>query len=146
MRGTWIAVVALGLAALAGTAIAEERGAPPFRVIAHPDNPISSIDRRYLADVFLKKTTRWPNGDVVQPVDLGPDSAARRRFSQDVIGKSVAVVKSYWQQMIFAGRNVPPPELDTDGEVVKYVLRYPGAVGYVSGGADVSSVKVLTLK
>jgi hypothetical protein len=58
----------------------------------------------------------------------------------------VQAVKSYWQQVIFSGRGVPPPELESDEAVIRYVLRFPGAVGYVSGTADVRGVKVLAVR
>jgi len=117
-----------------------------YRVIAHPSNAMTVVERRFLSDAFLKKATRWPNGEIIRPVDLGADAAARRRFSIDVLSRSVEAVKSYWQQAIFAGRDVPPPELDNDDEVLKYVLKYPGAVGYVSGGANTGAAKLLVVK
>lgn len=70
----------------------------------------------------------------------------RRKFSQDVIGRSVSAVKSYWQSLIFAGRDIPPPELDSDAQIVEYVQKHPGAIGYVSPSADVSGVKLLAVK
>jgi hypothetical protein len=117
-----------------------------YRVIAHPDTKIASVDRTFLRDVFLKKATRWPGDELVRPVDHGPETAVRRKFSQDVIGRSVTAVKSYWQSLIFAGRDIPPPELDTDAQIVAYVQKHPGAIGYVSPSADVSGVKLLTVK
>ena len=120
--------------------------APPYRVIVNPNNVTTSIERKFLADAFLKKTTRWGNGDLIRPIDLVPDAAARRRFSDDVIKRSVEAVKSYWQQQLFSGRDVPPPELETDEEVVKYVLKNPGAVGYVSGTASVGGAKIVSIR
>lgn len=76
---------------------------------------------------------------------LPPDSATRARFSEDVLHRSIASAKSYWQQIIFAGRDVPPPELANDEDVVKYVARNPTAVGYVSGGTTLSGAKALTV-
>jgi hypothetical protein len=70
----------------------------------------------------------------------------RRRFCEEVLSRSVAAVKSYWQQLIFSGRAVPPPELDTDEEVVRYVAKYSGAIGYVSGASELSGVKVVAVK
>jgi len=90
------------------------------------------VDRKFLADAFLKKTTRWDDGELIRPVDQVPDSPVRRKFSEDVVKRSVAAVRSYWQQVIFTGRGVPPPEVGGDDEVVRYVLKYSGAVGYVS--------------
>jgi len=34
---------------------------------------------------------------------------------------TVASVRSYWQQMIFTGKNVPPLELDTESLAIAYV-------------------------
>jgi ABC-type phosphate transport system substrate-binding protein len=127
-------------------ATADSRPAPAFYVIVHPGNPTGSVERKFLADAFLKKITRWPNDDVIRPVDLGPDAPARRQFSEEVLRRSVAAVKSYWQQLVFSGRDVPPPELDTDEQVVKYVISHPGAVGYVSAGASLAGAKVVTIR
>jgi len=104
------------------------------------------VDRKFLSEAFLKRTTRWPGGAAIKPVDLGSDSPVRRRFSEDVLNRSVSAVKSYWQQMIFSGRAIPPPELETDEEVVRYVSKHAGAIGYVSGAGDLPGVKVVTLK
>jgi hypothetical protein len=57
----------------------------------------------------------------------------------------VAAIKAYWQQRIFSGRGVPPPELGTDAHVVAYVLKYDGAVGYVSAAAELEGTRVVTV-
>ncbi len=119
---------------------------PPFVVIVHPDNPHPSLERGFVAEAFLKKTTRWPNGDVIKPVDLQPDSPVREKFSNAVLKRSVAAVKSYWQQIIFAGRDVPPPELASEDEIVKYVPGHANAIGYVSGRVRLGDVRVVTLR
>ena len=97
--------------------------APAYRVIVNPQNPSGPVERRFLIEAFLKKTTHWGHGEAIRPVDLATDSAVRRRFSEEALSRSVAAVKSYWQQLIFAGRDVPPPELDSDEAVVRGVLR-----------------------
>jgi hypothetical protein len=125
-------------------ALAEEPAAE-FRVIAHPDNPNRVVARRFLEDAFLKDVSRWSDGEAIHPLDLRADSPTRARFSDRVVKRSVAAVKSYWQQRIFSGRGLPPPELDTDEDVVRRVQRDRGAVGYVSGRADVGKVKILTV-
>jgi hypothetical protein len=63
-----------------------------------------------------------------------------------VHARSVAAVKSYWQQVIFSGRGVPPPELESDEAVIRHVTRSPGAVGYVSGAANVRGVRVVSVR
>jgi ABC-type phosphate transport system substrate-binding protein len=122
-----------------GTASAES--VPDFLVIVHPDNPSTSLSRDALTDSFLKRTTRWADGETIRPVDQRSDSAVRRRFSDSVLQRSVAAVKSYWQQRIFSGRELPPPELESDEAVVSYVMKHRGALGYVSGAAKLERAK-----
>jgi len=122
------------------------QSAAAYKVIVNPQNPNIQVERRFLLEAFLKKTTHWRHGEPIRPVDLAADSPVRRRFSQEALNRSVAAVKSYWQQSIFAGRDLPPPELDSDEAVVQYVLRYPGAIGYVSGGANLGGARALQVR
>lgn len=117
-----------------------------FRVIVHPGNALKLVSREFLAAAFLKKASRWDDGETIRPVDLRADSWVRRRFSEDVLHRSVPAVRNYWQQRIFSGRDVPPPELDSEEAVVRYVAKYPGAVGYVSTSTKLAQARVLLLK
>ncbi len=107
---------------------------------------MTSVTRDFLSEAFLKKITRWKDGETIRPVDLRADSATRRKFSESVLKRSVAAVRSYWQQRIFSGRDIPPPELDSDDAVQGFVAKYPGAIGYVSGAAKLNGVRELTIK
>lgn len=127
-------------------AAAEGRITSDLRVIVNPRNSVISVDRKFLADAFFKRVTRWGHLEAIRPVDLRPDAPARLAFSEAVLRRSVAAVKTYWQQAVFAGRDVPPPELETEDEVVRFVLRNPGAVGYVSGAANIGNARVLPVK
>jgi ABC-type phosphate transport system substrate-binding protein len=129
---------------LPGAALADSAAA--YQIICHPSNAQTSATRRFLSDAFLKKTTRWQSGEVIHPVDQVADSAVRRKFTEEILDRSVAAVRSYWQQVIFSGRDVPPPELANDSEVVSYVLEHDGAVGYISRSANPGGTKVLTVQ
>jgi ABC-type phosphate transport system substrate-binding protein len=150
MTSTRRQMVLSGLALAAGWAFphAPEATAatPAFRIIVNETNPITSVDRKTLADVFLKKVTRWAGGEVIRPVDLRPESAARAAFTEEILRRTVVAVKSYWQQLVFSGRDVPPPEVDSDEQVIRFVLHSPGAVGYVSGDAHLEHVKPISVK
>jgi ABC-type phosphate transport system substrate-binding protein len=139
----FLATAALVLALPNATARAETHD---FRVIVHPDNPNGALAREFLSDAFLKKTTRWKHGEALRPVDLKADSAIRKRFSESVLKRSVAAVRSYWAQRIFSGRGVPPPMLESDEAVVGYVLKHRGAVGYVSAAARLGQARVVSIQ
>ena len=135
--------MALGLS----TAAAEqEKKQPSYYVIVHASNPASSLDRKFVADAFLKKTTRWGNDSAIRPVDQKASSEARRQFSSAVLKRSLAAVRSYWSRIVFSGRGVPPPELDDDAAVVDYVREHRGAIGYVATDAVLSGVRVVRVR
>jgi ABC-type phosphate transport system substrate-binding protein len=117
-----------------------------FVVIVNAESAESSATRQFVTDVFLKKTTHGPRGEQLRPVDLRPDSVTRSRFSDAVLRRSVSAVRNYWQQRIFTGRGVPPPEFESDTAVLRYVKLHPGAIGYVSAQADCREVKVLAIR
>lgn len=117
-----------------------------FRIVVHPSNPATSLDRRFFSQAFLKKTTTWDGGELIRPVDLPASTETRRQFSEVIHGRSVAAVKSYWQQVIFSGRGVPPPELDSEEAVIRHVTRHPGGLGYIAAGTELQGAKVVTVK
>jgi hypothetical protein len=117
-----------------------------LRIVVDPENPATELSRDDLADVFLKSSTRWPDGTAVRPVDQKSESAVRKTFSERILKRTIAAVRSYWQQRIFSGRDVPPPELESDDAVIRYVREHRGAVGYVSGAANAGGTKVVSVK
>ncbi|HEX8848822.1 MAG TPA: substrate-binding domain-containing protein [Gemmatimonadaceae bacterium] len=134
---------AICLAALVGAAPA---GAQQYRVIVNAQNTTTTLSKEDLARVYLKKMSTWKNGAAVTVVDQGPKSPVRAVFSMAVLGRDVPTMKNYWQQSLFSGRGVPPLEQPTEAQVVAFVAANPGAIGYVSGDAQLpESVKTVTV-
>ncbi len=117
--------------------------AADFQLIANSSVPASGLTKSAAAAIFLKKTLKWEDGTAIVPVDQGEKSPVRESFTTFVHGKSVAAIKSFWQQQIFSGRDVPPTEQPSDAQVLALVRSTPGAVGYVSAKTQVSGVKVI---
>ncbi len=134
------------LAALALPAVpAGAQDASAYKLIVNASNPVTQISRLKVGEIFLKKMPRWPDGHPVAPVEPSGKSPIRQRFSLEVYGKPVIAISAYWQQMIFGGKGVPPPERPSDADVVAFVRDTPGAIGYVWSGADVSGVRVVAI-
>jgi ABC-type phosphate transport system substrate-binding protein len=121
-----------------------------FQVIVSSDNSATSLARRDVARMFLKRTSTWPDGLAVLPVDQSARSAIRVLFTREILKveglEKISAVENFWQQQIFSGRGSPPPIKARDEEVVAFVAANPGAIGYVSAAADVSAVKAVALQ
>jgi ABC-type phosphate transport system substrate-binding protein len=121
-----------------------------FKVVVSPETSVESLPRRDVARMFLKRTSSWPDGTAVIPVDQSSRSPVRLLFTREVLGvegfDKMSAVENYWQQQIFSGRGSPPAVKASDADVIEFVAANPGAIGYVSATADVSSVRTLALE
>ncbi len=148
MKNSLLLSILVGAAIVAASTMhaqSASQSRPGFKIVTHPDNPFSSLTRAQISNFLLKKKSRWKNGWQVDPVDLGSRSSVRAEMSQLIHERSVASIKNYWQRQIFSGNNTPPPELETDQEVVDFVKNNRGSIGYVSGGFSSDEVKVVNI-
>ena len=120
--------------------------AAEFQVIVHESNPTDILTKEQLARMFLKKVVKWDTGTPIIPVDQAPITAVRVAFTRIVHGKPMGAIASYWQQQIFAGREVPPAEKAGDAAVLAFVKATPGAIGYLSPGVSTEGAKVLSIR
>jgi ABC-type phosphate transport system substrate-binding protein len=101
----------------------------------------TSMRRSDLAAVFLKKAVRWGDGSPANPVDQSGTSPVRKDFSETVLHMPVMAVVQYWGKQLAAKASSmttaqrPPTVKRSDEEVLMYVAKTAGAVGYVSSGA-----------
>jgi ABC-type phosphate transport system substrate-binding protein len=100
-------------------------------VVVSTQSAVTSLSKSQVADIFLGKTRRFPNGAVAAPIDQAEGSATRDEFYMNVAARSPAQVKSHWSKIIFTGRGQPPPAVSNDGEVKKRIAANPAAIGYI---------------
>jgi ABC-type phosphate transport system substrate-binding protein len=116
-----------------------------YQVIANSGVGASSLTKDQVSQMFLKKLAKWPDGKSVVAVDQAKTAAIREAFSKAVHGRGAAAIVAFWQQQIFSGADVPPAEKASDAEVIAFVKATPGAIGYVSSGAEVGDAKVVAV-
>jgi hypothetical protein len=135
-----IAFVAASLILAATGARAAE-----FIVIANTSVGASSVSADELKGVFLSTKTSLSDGSHVEPV-LEKGGAVHEAFVKDYIGKTDAALQTYYRSLVFTGKGSMPKELGSDAEVVAYVAKTKGAIGYVAAGASTPGVKTLEVK
>lgn len=133
-------------AALVVALCATQAAAADFQIIVHPSNDVKSLSADELARIFTKKTVKWESGTPMQPVDQVARSPVRDAFTTVIHGKQVGAIVSYWQQQIFSGGSIPPPEKATDASVIAYVKANPGAIGYIAAGSAAEGVRVIAVR
>lgn len=114
-------------------------------VVVSPKNPLSSMSRRQVADIFLGKSQRFPDGRPAAPLEQTAGSAAQADFYQTVSGKRASEIKAYWAKMIFTGRGQPPAAVGGDAQMKQALAANPNAIGYLDRQAVDDSVKVVSV-
>jgi ABC-type phosphate transport system substrate-binding protein len=105
-------------------------------------SPITSLDKSQVADIFLGKTSRFPNGDQAVPIDQAEGLAVRDEFYVKIAGKTAAQIKSYWSKLIFTGRGQSPASVSNSTEMKKRISENVAAIGYIDSSLVDSSVRV----
>ena len=104
---------------------------------------ITAVSKSQLADIFLGKTNRFPDGTQATPVDQAEGSTARDEFYDKIVGKTAAQIKAYWSKIIFTGRGQPPPTVSSASEMKKRVSENPAAIGYLDSSMVDDSLRVV---
>src|SRR5262245_23125158 len=101
-----------------------------------------SISKEELKSVFLLRTRTLRDGSVVEPV-LQKSGSAHDAFLKHYLERDSAEIRTYYQGLVFTGKAGMPRQVNSDAEVIAYVARTKGAIGYVSSESSTSGVKVL---
>ncbi len=107
---------------------------------------VSTLSKNQVADLFLGKRYRFPNGEPAIPVDQDEASSVRDEFYSRFTGKSAAQIKAHWSKIIFTGRGQPPKSASGSAEVKRLLAENPNMIGYVEADRVDGSVKVLVLQ
>jgi ABC-type phosphate transport system substrate-binding protein len=116
--------------------------AASITVIVHPDSPLKEASKDEIKKLFLAKSSKI-QGVSLKPVAQNSSQSIRIVFDEDILGKNPSRAKAYWSRLVFTAAGMPPPELDTNAAVVKWVSENPKAIGYVEDSTVDSSVKAL---
>ena len=104
---------------------------------------VTVLSRNQLADIFLGKASRFPNGVPAVPIDQADGSVARDEFYAKLDGKSASQLKAYWSKIIFTGRGQPPPVVANSNEMKRRLIGNPAAIGYIESNLVDDTVRVV---
>lgn len=119
--------------------------AADVKVIANTSVATAAISVDELKGVFLATKTTLGDGSRVEPV-LAKGGPVHEAFLKEYLGKTDAALQTYYRSLVFTGKASMPKALGSDAEVIDYVAKTKGAIGYVSAAAAANGVKTLDVK
>lgn len=124
-----------------GTALTSE-----IVVIVSAKSQVISLSASQVADIFLGKVSRFPDGNQAIAIDQSEESTARELFYSQFTGKSAAQVRSHWSKIIFTGRGQPPRQVLNSSEAKRLVVENPNAIAYIESRLVDASVRIVPAK
>jgi ABC-type phosphate transport system substrate-binding protein len=118
--------------------------AADIKVIANGSVKAEVISANEVKSVFLEEYNSLRDGTHVEPV-LEKDGPVHEAFLREYLGGTDDDLQNYYRALVFSGRGSMPKQLGSDAEVVAYVARTKGAIGYVSAETIGEDVKTLTI-
>jgi ABC-type phosphate transport system substrate-binding protein len=132
-----LVILAVALAAPAA-AVAD------VQVIANPSVAVAELTADDLKDIFLGAKTAIGGGAVEAVFEQGGDT--HLQFLKAYVGKSDAALRTHFKTLVFTGKGAQPKTFANDAEMLKYVAKTKGAIGYVSASADTAGAKKIQVK
>src|ERR1700730_8756284 len=118
--------------------------ADDIKLMANSSVKANTISAGEFKRVFLEESNSLGDGSHVEPV-LEKDGAVHKAFLREYIDKTDDDLQTYYRALVFTGRGSMPKKLASDVEVVAYVAKTKGAIGYVSAQTSTEGLKTLTI-
>lgn len=100
-------------------------------VVVNAGSGVERMSREEVINLFMGRTRKLPTGLTALRVDQTGSSPDRAHFYRALVGKELSEINAYWARLLFSGQASPPRQLNNEGEVLEFLRRHRGAIGYV---------------
>lgn len=114
-------------------------------VIVHKSNPLSSITKDELSNIFLGKRVLWESGGRIVTAMLSTDNDQIRTFLKRICNKSVMRFNAHWMKFIFSGSGIRPQEFSSSMNASYFVGINKTSIAIVDVPIKSNNVKILTI-
>ncbi len=114
-------------------------------VIGNKDLSVTTLSKETIQNIFLGQQTTWEDGSKIKFAYLQLDPTDKIFLREYMYYTNVRYIR-HWRSQVFSGKGEMPPMLQSDEEMLKFIKENKGSIGFVTSGADTSSVKTLIVK
>lgn len=115
----------------------------PLVVIVSSQQGVVTLDLQQIEDLFLGRSTAFPDGSAAIPLDHTENSELWHQFYQDLLGRSAAQIRSHWARQVFTGRGRPPQTANSAEDVLKMIQQDARIISYIKASSVTDDIKVV---
>lgn len=115
----------------------------PIAIVVNKNNPINSLSRSELIDLFMGKYVAFPDDSKAIPVELEGDEDIKIDFYKQLVGMPLASVNAYWSRLRFTGRKRAAIFKRNEKDLIAFIVKNEQAIGYVAQSELNENLKVI---
>lgn len=141
-----IGIYLCGMFICTNTIFVVQAFAEEILLVCNKSVPVESLDKKQVRAIFLGKEIEWENKDKIV-ITILKIKKLHKIFLDKYVGMTPSKYRTYWKQMVFTGKRSSTPEvLETEEQLIEYVAKTDGAIGYVSSNVNTDTVRVISDK
>ncbi|MDM8522409.1 hypothetical protein QUF80_03475 [Desulfococcaceae bacterium HSG8] len=110
-------------------------------IIANKDVPETILSQKEVREIFLGKRVQWSDNSRIRFVVIS-NPELHSMFLKKYVRLPHVEWEIYWKRIVFTGRGMPPETINSETEMVEFISKKHGAVGYVSSGAKLENREI----
>ncbi len=117
-------------------------------IVANKDVKETELTKKDIQTIFLGKKAKWGDKSKIVIVTQGKGKT-HVSFLKNLVSKTSAQFANYWKKLVFTGKGKMPKSFKTEKDLLTFVAKTKGAVGYVSSTAAKNldaKLKAITIK
>lgn len=114
-------------------------------LLANKSVPDNALEKESIERIYLGKKSQWSNGAKIIPVIL-KSGVVHTSFVRKFLDRDVSQFSTFWKQAVFTGRGLPPKSFETEADLIEFISKTPGAIGYASYIPSSQSINRITVK
>lgn len=112
--------------------------------IVHPSVPHEHITKTNIKEIFLGKKLMWEDNQEVKFV-LIKQADFHTEFTIRYLNKTPSQFERYWRTILFSGKGLYPENAKSEDDVITFVEKNKGAIGYISSGTRIRNRRVVVV-
>ena len=111
-------------------------------VVVSKDSITKELNSKQIANIFLSRTNRFPNGEKSTPIELKA-GGIRSNFYKRISGKNPNQLAAYWTTLIFTGKGRPPKSYNDINDLIERIKIDPRTIAYLNVDQVTDAMKIV---
>jgi hypothetical protein len=112
-------------------------------VVVNARSGVERLTTDEVINIFMGRYRQLPSGIKALPIDQPETLPEKARFYRLLVNKELPEINAYWARLIFSGKTIPPQQARNTAEVMDWLTKKRGAIGYIERSQVDSRVKIV---